>query len=127
MPRTSDECTGRRPAATLGPGGPRAHHPVPATGRQQITHAQLRGGGMLSAALDAAAARTATTGNRLVPFAITPGRGGGVEPLISRPVATTHHGLDPAERTERGIADGVIRCRPASKRRRPDRRPFPQP
>ncbi|MFD7104861.1 PLP-dependent transferase [Streptomyces celluloflavus] len=126
MPRTSDECTGRRPAAVLGPGGPRAHHPAPATGRQQITHAQLRGGGMLSAVLDAAAARTATTGNRLAPFAITPGRGG-VEPLISRPVTTTHHGPDPAERTERGIADGVIRCRPASKRRRPDRRPFPQP
>ncbi|MFE5739282.1 PLP-dependent transferase [Streptomyces celluloflavus] len=113
MPRTSDECTGRRPAAVPRPGGPRAHHPVPATGRQQITHAQLRGG-MLSAVLDADAARTATTGNRLAPFAITPGRGG-VEPLISRPVTTTHHGPDPAERTERGIADGVIRCPPASK------------
>ncbi|MFE7610584.1 PLP-dependent transferase [Streptomyces celluloflavus] len=124
MPRTSDECTGRRP--TLGPGGPRAHHPAPATGRQQITHAQLRGSGMLSAVLYADAAQSATTGNRLAPFAITPGRGG-VESLISRPVATTHHGLDPAERTERGIGDGVIRCRPASKRRRPDRRPFPQP
>ncbi len=69
---------------------------------------------MLSAVLDANAARTATISNGRALFAVTPGLGG-VESLITRPVTTTHHGPDPAERTRRGIAGSAIRCRPGPK------------
>jgi cystathionine gamma-synthase len=34
---------------------------------------------------------------------------GGVESLVAQPITTTRHGLDPAERTKRGIADSTIR------------------
>lgn len=46
--------------------------------------------------------------DRLRLFAIAPSLGG-VESLVTQPVTTTHHGLDPAERARRGITDGMIR------------------
>jgi cystathionine gamma-synthase/methionine-gamma-lyase len=34
---------------------------------------------------------------------------GGAESLVTQPITTTHHGLDPAERARRGIADSMVR------------------
>jgi cystathionine gamma-synthase/methionine-gamma-lyase len=88
----------------------RVHYPGPATGEQKrIVDAQMRGGGgMLSAVLDADAGQTAAVVDRLRLFAIAPGLGG-VESLVTQPITTTHHGLDPAERAKRGIADSMVR------------------
>ncbi|MET7338778.1 PLP-dependent aspartate aminotransferase family protein [Nonomuraea sp. NPDC005650] len=88
----------------------RVNYPGLATGEaKRIVDAQMRGnGGMLSAVLDAPAEQTAAVVDRLRIFAIAPSLGG-VESLITQPITTTHHGLDPAERTRRGIADSMIR------------------
>jgi cystathionine gamma-synthase len=88
----------------------RVNYPGLATGEdKRIVDAQMRGhGGMLSAVLDGSAAQTATVVDRLRLFAIAPSLGG-VESLITQPITTTHHGLDPAERARRGIADSMIR------------------
>jgi cystathionine gamma-synthase/methionine-gamma-lyase len=88
----------------------RVHYPGLATGEQkQIVDRQMRGGGgMLSAVLDATAEQTAAVVDRLRLFAIAPSLGG-VESLITQPITTTHHGLDPDERAKRGIADSMIR------------------
>jgi cystathionine gamma-synthase len=88
----------------------RVNYPGLATGEdKRIVDAQMRGhGGMLSAVLDGTAAQTATVVDRLRLFAIAPSLGG-VESLITQPITTTHHGLDPAERARRGIADSMIR------------------
>ncbi|MGA5443330.1 PLP-dependent transferase [Streptomyces griseoincarnatus] len=87
----------------------RVYHPGLATGEQKrIVGAQMRGGGgMLSAVLDANTERTAAVVDRLRLFAIAPSLGG-VESLVTQPI-TTHHGLDPAERAKRGIADSMVR------------------
>jgi cystathionine gamma-synthase/methionine-gamma-lyase len=86
------------------------HYPGLATGEQKrIVDAQMRGGGgMLSAVLDADADQTAAVVDRLRLFAIAPSLGG-VESLVTQPITTTHHGLDPAERAKRGIADSMVR------------------
>ncbi|WP_206336147.1 trans-sulfuration enzyme family protein [Streptomyces torulosus] len=86
------------------------HYPGLATGEQKrIVDAQMRGGGgMLSAVLDADAEQTAAVVDRLRLFAIAPSLGG-VESLVTQPITTTHHGLDPAERAKRGIADSMVR------------------
>jgi cystathionine gamma-synthase/methionine-gamma-lyase len=88
----------------------RVHYPGLATGEQKrIVDAQMRGGGgMLSAVLDADADQTAAVVDRLRLFAIAPSLGG-VESLVTQPITTTHHGLDPAERAKRGIADSMVR------------------
>ncbi|MFJ7201066.1 MULTISPECIES: trans-sulfuration enzyme family protein [unclassified Streptomyces] len=88
----------------------RVHYPGLATGEQKrIVDAQMRGGGgMLSAVLDADAEQTAAVVDRLRLFAIAPSLGG-VESLVTQPITTTHHGLDPAERAKRGIADSMVR------------------
>jgi cystathionine gamma-synthase/methionine-gamma-lyase len=88
----------------------RVHYPGLATGEQKrIVDAQMRGGGgMLSAVLDADAGQTAAVVDRLRLFAIAPSLGG-VESLVTQPITTTHHGLDPAERAKRGIADSMVR------------------
>ncbi|EHR61369.1 trans-sulfuration enzyme family protein [Saccharomonospora cyanea] len=88
----------------------RVHYPGLATGEQKrIVDAQMRGGGgMLSAVLDANADQTAAVVDRLQLFAIAPSLGG-VESLVTQPITTTHHGLDPAERAKRGIADSMVR------------------
>ena len=41
-------------------------------------------------------------------FTIAPSLGG-VESLVTQPVTTTHHGLTPAQRAERGITDSLVR------------------
>lgn len=88
----------------------RVHYPGLATGdAKRIVDAQMRGsGGMLSAVLDATVEQTAAMVDRLRLFAIAPSLGG-VESLITQPITTTHHGLDPDERARRGIADSMIR------------------
>ncbi|GAB2792607.1 trans-sulfuration enzyme family protein [Amycolatopsis magusensis] len=88
----------------------RVNYPGLATGEaKRLVDAQMRGGGgMLSAVLDATAEDTARVVDRLRLFAIAPSLGG-VESLVTQPITTTHHGLDPAERAARGIADGMIR------------------
>ncbi|MDQ0947354.1 cystathionine gamma-synthase [Streptomyces phaeochromogenes] len=88
----------------------RVHYPGLAAGEQKrIVDAQMRGGGgMLSAVLDADAGQTAAVVDRLRLFAIAPSLGG-VESLVTQPITTTHHGLDPAERARRGIADSMVR------------------
>jgi Cys/Met metabolism PLP-dependent enzyme len=65
-------------------------------------------GGMIGFVLDGDAAATAAMVDRLAMFAIAPSLGG-VESFVTLPVTTTHHGLDPDERTARGIADSMIR------------------
>ena len=66
------------------------------------------GGGMVSFLFDGDAAATAAMIDRLRLFAIAPSLGG-VESLVTRPVTTTHHGMDEAERRRRGIVDGLVR------------------
>ncbi|MGW5106332.1 PLP-dependent transferase [Nocardia sp. NPDC004123] len=46
--------------------------------------------------------------DRLTLTAIAPSLGG-VESLVTQPITTTYHGLDPDERARRGIADSMIR------------------
>jgi cystathionine gamma-synthase/methionine-gamma-lyase len=92
---------------------PRVHqvnYPGLATGEQKLlVDRQMRGGGgMLSAVLDANAEQTGDVVDRLRLFAIAPSLGG-VESLITQPITTTHHGVDPGERAKRGIADSMIR------------------
>ncbi|WP_439659504.1 trans-sulfuration enzyme family protein [Lentzea sp. HUAS TT2] len=86
------------------------NHPSLATGDQAaIIKTQMRGhGGMLSFLVDGDAAATAAVVDRLRVFSIAASLGG-AESLVTQPITTTHHGLDPAERARRGIADSLIR------------------
>jgi cystathionine gamma-synthase/methionine-gamma-lyase len=86
------------------------NYPGLATGAQgMIVAAQMNGhGGMLSFVLDGTAADAAAVVDRLRLFAIAPSLGG-VESLVTQPITTTHHGLEPHERSRRGIADAMIR------------------
>lgn len=88
----------------------RINYPGLTTGPAKlIVDAQMRGGGgMLSFVLDATAKQTAAVVDRLRLFSIAPSLGG-VESLVTQPITTTHHGLDPLERAKRGITDGMIR------------------
>jgi cystathionine beta-lyase/cystathionine gamma-synthase len=86
------------------------NYPGLATGQKKlIVDTQMRGGGgLLSFVVDATAAQTAAVVDRLQLFSIAPSLGG-VESLVTQPITTTHHGLDPVERAKRGITDGMIR------------------
>lgn len=88
----------------------RINYPGLTTGQAKlIVDAQMRGGGgMLSFVLDATAKQAAAVVDRLQLFSIAPSLGG-VESLVTQPITTTHHGLDPLERAKRGITDGMIR------------------
>lgn len=88
----------------------RINYPGLTTGQAKLTvDTQMRGGGgMLSFVLDATAKQTAAVVDRLQLFSIAPSLGG-VESLVTQPITTTHHGLDPLERAKRGITDGMIR------------------
>ncbi|WP_310887620.1 PLP-dependent transferase [Streptomyces shenzhenensis] len=77
-------------------------------GHKRIVDAQIRGGAMLSAVLDADVEQTAAMVDRLRLFAIVPSLGG-AESLVTQPITTAHHGLDPAEWAKRGIADSMVR------------------
>ena len=68
----------------------------------------MRGhGGMLSFLIDGDAT-TAAVVDRLRVFSIAASLGS-AESLVTQPITTTHHGLDPAERARRGIADSMVR------------------
>ncbi|WP_327352771.1 trans-sulfuration enzyme family protein [Streptomyces sp. NBC_01304] len=86
------------------------HYPGLATGaRAAIVAAQMRGyGGMLSFTVDGTGTEATATVDRLQLFSIAPSLGG-AESLATQPVTTTHHGLSPEERTQRGITDSMIR------------------
>jgi hypothetical protein len=64
---------------------------------------------MISFMLDGdATAAAAAVVDGLTMFAIAPSLGG-AESIVTQPVTTSYHGLDPAERAARGIADSMIR------------------
>ncbi|MGE3727044.1 MAG: PLP-dependent aspartate aminotransferase family protein [Candidatus Sericytochromatia bacterium] len=65
-------------------------------------------GGMLSLILEGNAESTSQVADRLQLFALAPSLGG-VESLVTQPVTTTHHGLGPEERQQRGISDALLR------------------
>lgn len=65
-------------------------------------------GGMLTIEVEGDGAVAAAVVDRFQLFAIAPSLGG-VESLATQPVTTTHHGLTPEERSQRGITDAMIR------------------
>ena len=74
-----------------------------------IVAKQMQGpGGMMSFLVDGDAATTASVVDRLRVFSIAASLGG-AESLVTQPITTTHHGLDPAERARRGITDSMVR------------------
>ncbi len=74
-----------------------------------VAKRQMRGfGGMLSFVVGGGAAGAAAVVDGLQLFSIAPSLGG-VESLVTQPITTTHHGIAPAERRQRGIEDGLIR------------------
>lgn len=74
-----------------------------------VAKKQMKGyGGMLTLEIRGGYEDAVRAVDRLRLFAIAPSLGG-VESLATMPVTTTHHGLDPAERTRRGISDTMIR------------------
>jgi cystathionine gamma-synthase len=75
----------------------------------EVAARQMSGfGGMISFVYDGDAEATAAFVDRLKYFTIAVSLGG-VESLVTQPITTTHHGLDPAERRRRGIVDGMVR------------------
>jgi cystathionine gamma-synthase len=88
----------------------RVNYPGLTTGPdKEIVDRQMRGGGgMISFVLDATAEETYAVVDRLRLFSIAPSLGG-VESLVSQPLTTSHHGLTPDERAQRGISDGMVR------------------
>ena len=95
-----------------------AHHPrvrlvsypgLATSRHHDVAQRQMRGfGGMVSFVLDGDARSTAAFADKLRLFTIAPSLGG-VESLMTQPITTTHHGLTPAERARRGIADSMVR------------------
>lgn len=74
-----------------------------------IAKKQMSGfGGMLSFIYKGSAEETAKVVDRLQIFSIAASLGG-VESLVTQPITTTHHGMDPVERKRRGILDGMVR------------------
>lgn len=75
----------------------------------EVARRQMRGfGGMVSFVFDGDASATAAVVDRLRIFTIAASLGG-AESLVTQPITTTHHGMDPAERARRGIVDGMVR------------------
>ncbi|MGM0558910.1 MAG: trans-sulfuration enzyme family protein [Myxococcota bacterium] len=82
---------------------------LPSHPTHEVASKQMSGfGGMVSFVYDGDAEQTASVVDRLEVFSIAPSLGG-VESLVTQPVTTTHHGIDPDERARRGIVDGMIR------------------
>ena len=82
---------------------------LPSSPGHAIAARQMRGfGGMISFVYAGDTAATAAMVDRLRLVAIAPSLGG-VETLVTQPITTTHHDLDPAERQRRGIVDGLVR------------------
>lgn len=75
----------------------------------QVAVRQMRAfGGMVSFVYAGDAAATAAMIDRLKIFTIAASLGG-VESLVTQPITTTHHGMEPDERARRGIVDGMVR------------------
>ena len=91
-----------RVARVLYPGLPA--HPGHALAARQMSGF----GGMLTLEIAGDGAAASTVADRLRLFALAPSLGG-VESLVTQPCTTTHHGLTPAERAQRGIADSLLR------------------
>ena len=74
-----------------------------------LAQKQMQGfGGMLSFLYKGDAKETAAFVDRLQLFSIAASLGG-VESLVTQPITTTHHGMDPEERKRRGIRDNLVR------------------
>ena len=70
---------------------------------------QMHGfGGMLSIELKGDGEDATRVADRLKLFALAPSLGG-AESLVTQPCTTTHHGLTPEERAQRGISDSLLR------------------
>jgi cystathionine beta-lyase/cystathionine gamma-synthase len=92
------------------PGVARVLYPgLPAHPGHALAARQMHGfGGMLTLDIQGDGAVASAVADRLRLFALAPSLGG-VESLVTQPCTTTHHGLPPAERTRRGIADSMLR------------------
>jgi cystathionine gamma-synthase len=86
------------------------HYPgLPDFPGHAVAREQMKGfGGMVTFVHDGDAAATAAVVDQLRLFTIAPSLGG-AQSLVCQPVTLTHHDLDPAERTRRGIVDGMVR------------------
>mgnify|MGYP006275715841 CR=1 FL=1 len=74
-----------------------------------IARRQMNGfGGMVTLELIGDLTSTIGVVDKLKLFAIAPSLGG-VESLVTQPVTTTHHGIEPKERQRRGISDAMVR------------------
>lgn len=65
-------------------------------------------GGMMTIEVNGDGRTTSEVADRLQLFTLAPSLGG-AESLATQPSTTTHHGLDTAERSRRGITDSMIR------------------
>ncbi len=71
--------------------------------------AQMSGfGGMLTIEIEGSAQDATRVADALQLFIIAPSLGG-PESLVTQPMTTTHHGLSPEQRSQRGINDSMIR------------------
>jgi cystathionine gamma-synthase/methionine-gamma-lyase len=77
-------------------------------GHKVAVRQMLGFGGMVSFVYAGNAAVTAAMVDRLRIFTIAASLGG-VESLVTQPITTTHHGMEPDERARRGIVDGMVR------------------
>lgn len=74
-----------------------------------LAKAQMHGfGGMVTIEVAGSGDDATRVADRLKLFLLAPSLGG-AESLVTQPCTTTHHGLTPAERTRRGIADAMLR------------------
>lgn len=70
---------------------------------------QMQGfGGMLTIEIDGDGRDATAVADKLALFALAPSLGG-AESLVTQPCTTTHYGLTPEERTNRGISDAMLR------------------
>lgn len=74
-----------------------------------VAKRQMRGfGGILTIEINASGEDAAYIADRLRLIALAPSLGG-VESLVSQPVATSHHGQTPAQLARQGISDAMLR------------------
>ena len=108
----AQNATGQRVAEFLSrhPKVAKVNHPgLPEFAGHALARRQMSGfSGMVSFVFDGDARQTAAVVDKLRLFTIAPSLGG-VESLVTQPITTTHHGIDPKERQRRGIADSMVR------------------
>jgi len=82
---------------------------LPEFPQHDLARSQMSGfGGMLTLEIDGSGADATKLVDRLELFIIAPSLGG-PESLATQPMTTTHFGLTPEERQQRGLADSMIR------------------